>query len=85
MLVVAQVAVVTRIHRAGLNGPARMILGERRMREGEKTDLAREELLHVRDHAGIVAPGDSSLDIVDRAKHLHDVRGTFVTMLCRCG
>lgn len=39
----------------------------------------------VRDHAGIVHPGDPRLETQDRAKHLHDVRGTFVTHLCRRG
>ena len=41
----------------------------------------------VRDHAnggrGIMEPGNPKLCIPDRAKHLHDCRGTFVTRLCR--
>lgn len=37
----------------------------------------------VRDHAGIVHPGDPRVGEPDRAKHLHDFRGTFVTKLCR--
>jgi len=37
----------------------------------------------VRDHAGIVHPGNPELGERDRAKHLHDLRGTFVTRLCR--
>lgn len=37
----------------------------------------------VRDHAQVVEPGDSALGIPPRAKHLHDLRGTFVTRLCR--
>lgn len=39
----------------------------------------------VRDLAGIVEPGVARLGTVDRAKHLHDLRGTFVTRLCRAG
>lgn len=39
----------------------------------------------VRDQAGIVFPGNPSLGQVERAKHLHDLRGTFVTHLCRAG
>lgn len=37
----------------------------------------------VRDHAGIVEAGDPALGEPDRAKHLHDLRGTYVTVLCR--
>lgn len=37
----------------------------------------------VRDKAGIVEPADSALDLPPRPKHLHDLRGTFVTKLCR--
>ena len=37
----------------------------------------------VRDHAGIMEPGDPKLGVPDRPKHLHDLRGTFVTRLCR--
>lgn len=37
----------------------------------------------VRDHAGIIDPGDPELGIPPRKKHLHDCRGTFVTKLCR--
>ncbi|MGZ8286655.1 MAG: hypothetical protein ACXW27_08640 [Allosphingosinicella sp.] len=33
--------------------------------------------------AGIVHRGNAGLDEADRAKHLHDCRGTFVTRLCR--
>lgn len=33
--------------------------------------------------AGIVHKGNAGLDEADRAKHLHDCRGTFVTKLCR--
>lgn len=39
----------------------------------------------VRDHAGIAEPGDSATGTPERAKHLHDLRGTFVTKLCRAG
>lgn len=37
----------------------------------------------VRDHAGIKHLGEH--DEPDRPKHLHDVRGTYVTHLCRAG
>jgi integrase len=37
----------------------------------------------VRDHAGIVEPANAELGIPERAKHLHDCRGTYVTHLCR--
>jgi integrase len=37
----------------------------------------------VRDHAGIIHRGEG--DEADRPKHLHDLRGTFVTALCRAG
>jgi integrase len=37
----------------------------------------------VRDAAGIMEPGDPSLGTSARPKHLHDLRGTFVTRLCR--
>jgi integrase len=36
-----------------------------------------------RDAAGIIHPGDERIEEPDRKKHLHDVRGTFVTHLCR--
>ena len=39
----------------------------------------------VRDHAGIVQPADPARGEPERAKHLHDLRGTFVTTLCRAG
>ncbi|HEX7856004.1 MAG TPA: tyrosine-type recombinase/integrase [Sphingobium sp.] len=43
----------------------------------------------VRDEAnkgkGIIHPGSQALETVDRKKHLHDCRGTFVTQLCRAG
>ena len=39
----------------------------------------------IRDHAGIVHRGDPGQGEPDRAKHLHDLRGTFVTTLCRAG
>jgi integrase len=39
----------------------------------------------IREHAGIIEPGNPELGIPDRAKHLHDLRGTFVTLLCRAG
>lgn len=38
-----------------------------------------------RDEAGIIQPGDPSVGLPDRKKHLHDLRGTFVTKLCRAG
>jgi integrase len=37
----------------------------------------------VRDHAGIVEPANRELGLPARPKHLHDLRGTFVTHLCR--
>jgi hypothetical protein len=37
----------------------------------------------VRDAAGIVEPGIRSLGIRDPPKNLHDLRGTFVTRLCK--
>jgi integrase len=37
----------------------------------------------VRDLARIVEPANDELDLPERAKHLHDCRGTFVTHLCR--
>lgn len=37
----------------------------------------------IRDHAGIVEPANEELHLPERAKHLHDCRGTFVTHLCR--
>jgi hypothetical protein len=39
----------------------------------------------VRDHAGIREPADPREGAPERAKHLHDLRGTFVTALCRAG
>lgn len=38
-----------------------------------------------RDEANIIHPGDPAIDTIDRKKHLHDCRGTFVTKLCRAG
>jgi integrase len=38
-----------------------------------------------RDLAGIAQPADLRLERPTRAKHFHDLRGTFVTRLCRCG
>jgi len=35
------------------------------------------------DGKGIFEPGNPKLGVPDRAKHLHDCRGTFVTKLCR--
>lgn len=37
----------------------------------------------IRDSAGIIEPANAELDIAPRKKHLHDVRGTFCTHLCR--
>lgn len=37
----------------------------------------------VRDHAGIAEPANEELGLPERPKHLHDLRGTFVTHLCR--
>jgi hypothetical protein len=37
----------------------------------------------VRDHAKIMETGNAGLGTPDRPKHLHDLRGTFVTRLCR--
>lgn len=37
----------------------------------------------IRDHAGIVEPANAALGLPERAKHLHDCRGTFVTHLCK--
>jgi integrase len=42
-----------------------------------------QAFIQVRDAAGIVHRGDPELGEEDRAKHLHDCRGTFVTKLCR--
>jgi hypothetical protein len=39
----------------------------------------------IRDEAVIVHPGNAELGELDRPKHLHDCRGTFVTKLCRAG
>ena len=38
-----------------------------------------------RDRAGVAQPADARLGLAERAKHFHDLRGTFVTHLCRCG
>jgi integrase len=37
----------------------------------------------VRDKAGIIEPANDELGLPVRPKHLHDLRGTFVTHLCR--
>lgn len=39
----------------------------------------------VRDHAKIADPANPELGLPERPKHLHDLRGTFVTHLCRAG
>ena len=39
----------------------------------------------IRDHARIAHAGSAERGEPDRPKHLHDLRGTFVTALCRAG
>jgi integrase len=44
-----------------------------------------DRFAQVRDHARIEEPADAELGVPARPKHLHDLRGTFVTRLCRAG
>lgn len=44
-----------------------------------------KRFMEARDRAGIVEPANPAIDMPERNKHLHDVRGTFATKLILAG